>query len=154
MEPTMALKPLAFALTAVMAMAAQAGGNSNGNGHCNHQGASQDQLPPSTAGAGATVLDEQDNDGRVMIDQEDGGWDHRGGYGGGHYAGRISDTGTFELVGNNTPQVLTLDGWKNAILNRAAVNNVSGNGEANVSTGVDDQPSHSMAIAASCKACM
>ncbi len=39
MKPTMALKPLVFALAAVMAMAAQAGGNDNnghGNGHGNH----------------------------------------------------------------------------------------------------------------------
>lgn len=51
MKPTMALKPLVFALAAVMAMAAQAGGQGNGNGHGNghddhNQGPDLNTLPP------------------------------------------------------------------------------------------------------------
>ena len=73
MKPTMALKPLVFALAAVMAMAAQAGGNGNGhgNGHGNHgpQGPTLDQLLSISAGAGATVLDEQNSDGNVVTNQ-------------------------------------------------------------------------------------
>lgn len=74
MKPTMALKPLVFALAAVMAMAAQAGGNGNGNGngHGNDhgpKGPTLDQLLSITAGAGATVLDEQNSDGNKVTNQ-------------------------------------------------------------------------------------
>ncbi|MBJ2347469.1 MULTISPECIES: heme utilization protein [Pseudomonas] len=74
MKPTMALKPLVFALAAVMAMAAQAGGNDNnghGNGHGNHgpKGPTLEQLLSISAGAGATVLDEQNSDGNVVTNQ-------------------------------------------------------------------------------------
>lgn len=75
MKPTMALKPLVFALAAVMAMAAQADGNGrgngHGNGHGNHgpQGPSFEQLLSITAGASATVMDEQNSDGNVVTNQ-------------------------------------------------------------------------------------
>ncbi|MDB6445633.1 MULTISPECIES: heme utilization protein [Pseudomonas] len=75
MKPAMALKPLVFALAAVMAMAAQAGGNGNGNGngngHGHHgpQGPTLDQLLSINAGAGATVMDEQNSDGNVVTNQ-------------------------------------------------------------------------------------
>ncbi|MBC3372579.1 heme utilization protein [Pseudomonas sp. SWRI92] len=73
MKPTMALKPLVFALAAVMAMAAQAGGNGNGhgNGHGNQgpKGPTLEQLLSISAGAGATVLDEQNSDGNVVTNQ-------------------------------------------------------------------------------------
>ncbi|CAH0132045.1 heme utilization protein [Pseudomonas brassicacearum] len=75
MKPTMALKPLVFALAAVMTMAAQAGGNDNNNGHGNghghghQQGPTLDQLLSINAGAGATVLDEQNSDGNVVTNQ-------------------------------------------------------------------------------------
>ncbi|MFJ2535934.1 MULTISPECIES: heme utilization protein [unclassified Pseudomonas] len=75
MKPTMALKPLVFALAAVMAMAAQAGGNDHGNngGH-GHQppppkGPTLEQLLQITAGAGAAVLDTQNSDGNVVKNQ-------------------------------------------------------------------------------------
>jgi len=75
MKPTMALKPLVFALAAVMAMAAQAGGNDrgngHGNGHDNHgpKGPTLEQLLQIGAGAGAAVLDEQNSDGNVVKNQ-------------------------------------------------------------------------------------
>jgi hypothetical protein len=77
MKPTMALKPLVFALAAVMAIAAQAGGrdddhgNGHGNGHGNNQpkGPTLEQLLQITAGAGAAVLDEQESDGNVVKNQ-------------------------------------------------------------------------------------
>jgi hypothetical protein len=71
----MALKPLVFALAAVMAMAAQADGNGRGNGHGNGhgnqgpRGPSLEQLLSISAGAGATVLDEQNSDGNVVTNQ-------------------------------------------------------------------------------------
>lgn len=75
MKPTMALKPLVFALAAVMAMAAQADGNGRGNGHGNGhgnqgpRGPSFEQLLSITAGAGAAVLDVQNSDGNVVTNQ-------------------------------------------------------------------------------------
>lgn len=73
MKPTMALKPLVFALAAVMAMAAQADGNRNGhgNGHGNHgpQGPTLDQMLSISAGAGAAVLDVQESDGNSVTNQ-------------------------------------------------------------------------------------
>ncbi len=77
MKPTMALKPLVFALAAVMAMAAQAGGrgdndghgNGHGNGHGQPQGPNLEQLLQITAGAGAAVLDAQNSDGNVVKNQ-------------------------------------------------------------------------------------
>lgn len=77
MKPTMALKPLVFALAAVMAMTAQAGGSNNSddgndNDHCHHS----DQPDPTTmlleqlqvsAGSSATVIDSQyDNDYAIL----------------------------------------------------------------------------------------
>lgn len=73
MKPTMALKPLVFALAAVMAMAAQADGrgNGHGNGHGNQgpKGPTLEQLLSISAGAGATVLDVQNSDGNVVTNQ-------------------------------------------------------------------------------------
>ncbi|WP_434650946.1 heme utilization protein [Pseudomonas sp. D1-2] len=71
MKPTMALKPLVFALAAVMAMAAQADGNGHGNGHGNHgpKGPTLEQLLSISAGAGATVLDVQNSDGNEVTNQ-------------------------------------------------------------------------------------
>ncbi len=73
MKPTMALKPLVFALAAVMAMAAQAAGNNNGhhghgNGHGN-QGPDLNTLLQITAGAGAAVIDVQDSNSNVVKNQ-------------------------------------------------------------------------------------
>jgi hypothetical protein len=174
MKPEMALKPLVFALAAVMAMAAQAGedGNGNGNGNGNHgpQGP-LDQLLSIGAGAGATVLDEQNSDGYVVTNQAmrntaeatdslNGSNGSMGGYGGGHDDDRfkLSAAGTFELAGSNTQQVLTRDGWKTPVYNNATITNAtngfSGNSGANVSTGVGNQQSNSSSIAAGCKACM
>jgi len=76
MKPTMALKPLVFALAAVMAIAAQAGGRDDdrghGNGHGNNhgpKGPTLEQLLQITAGAGAAVLDAQNSDGNVVKNQ-------------------------------------------------------------------------------------
>ncbi|MGE8399650.1 MAG: hypothetical protein ACN6NZ_06895, partial [Burkholderiales bacterium] len=76
MKPTMALKPLVFALAAVMAMAAQAGGNNNGHngghgtGHGDHdQGPDLSTLLQITAGAGAAVIDVQNSNTNVVKNQ-------------------------------------------------------------------------------------
>jgi hypothetical protein len=71
----MALKPLVFALAAVMAMAAQAGGNDHGNngGHGHNppppQGPTLEELLQIGAGAGAAVLDVQNSQGNVVGNQ-------------------------------------------------------------------------------------
>ncbi|MEB0046758.1 MULTISPECIES: heme utilization protein [unclassified Pseudomonas] len=72
MKPTMALKPLVFALAAVMAMAAQAGGGNEGGEHGHgHQpkGPTLEQLLQIGAGASATVLDAQKSDTNVVTNQ-------------------------------------------------------------------------------------
>ena len=75
MKPTMALKPLVFALAAVMAMAAQAGGNDHGNngGHGHNppppKGPTLEELLQIGAGAGAAVLDVQNNGGNTVLNQ-------------------------------------------------------------------------------------
>ncbi|KJZ33509.1 MULTISPECIES: hypothetical protein [Pseudomonas] len=79
MKPTMALKPLVFALAAVMAIAAQAGGrdddhghgNGHGNGHNNHQPKHPtfEEMLSISAGAGATVMDQQDSSDNGVLNQ-------------------------------------------------------------------------------------
>lgn len=68
MKPTTALKPLVFALAAVMAMAAQADG---GKRHhpSKPQGPTLDQILSITAGAGAAVLDQQDSSDNSVLNQ-------------------------------------------------------------------------------------
>jgi hypothetical protein len=75
MKSAMALKPLVFALAAVMAMAAQAGGNDHGNngGH-GHQppppkGPTLEELLQIGAGAGAAVIDTQYSGGNIVGNQ-------------------------------------------------------------------------------------
>lgn len=170
MKPEMALKPLVLALAAVMAMAAQAGEDGNGNGAHGPQGP-LDQLLSISAGAGATVLDEQNSDGSAVNNQAtrntaeatdslNGSNGNMGGYGGGHDDGgfKLSAASSSELAGSDTQQVLTRDGWKNAVHSNATITNAtygfSGNGGANVSAGVGNQQNNSSSIAASCKACM
>ena len=71
MKPTMALKPLVFALAAVMAMAAQAGGD-DGHGHRHHdhnKGPDLATLLQITAGANASVNDTQDSHGNVVTNE-------------------------------------------------------------------------------------
>ncbi len=68
MKPKMALKPLVFALAAVMAVAAQAGGRDDhggGRGHHNDHDNTQSLLLSLliNAGAAATVIDTQTNSG-------------------------------------------------------------------------------------------
>lgn len=63
MKPTMALKPLVFALAAVMAMAAQAGGGNQGGDHGHRP------PPQIVAGASASAIDAQDSDGNVVNNQ-------------------------------------------------------------------------------------
>lgn len=64
MKPTMALKPLVFALAAVMAMAAQAGGGGEQGGH-------NPPPPPAqiSAGASASAIDAQNSDSNVVNNQ-------------------------------------------------------------------------------------
>lgn len=79
MNPTTALKPLAFALAAVMAFAAQAGGledheqgNGQSNGHGdNHQpkGPTLEQILQITAGAGAAVMDSQESSDSTVVNR-------------------------------------------------------------------------------------
>ena len=75
MKTTMALKPLVFALAAVMAMAAQAGGNDHGNngGHGHNppppKGPTLEELLQIGAGAGAAVLDVQNNADNTVLNQ-------------------------------------------------------------------------------------
>ena len=68
MKPTTALKPLVFALAAVMAMAAQADG---GKRHhpTKPQGPTLDQILSITAGAGAAILDVQDSSDNSVLNQ-------------------------------------------------------------------------------------
>lgn len=75
MNPTTALRPLAFALAAVMAFAAQAGGlddHDQGNGHGNNhqpEGPTLEQILQITAGAGAAVMDSQDSTDNTVLNQ-------------------------------------------------------------------------------------
>lgn len=69
MKSTMALKPLVFALAAVMAMAAQAGGgNEGGHGHNPPppKGPTLEQLLQIGAGASAVSVDTQNSDTNVV----------------------------------------------------------------------------------------
>jgi len=70
----------------------------------------------------------------------------------------FTESGTVELSGVATYQVLTPTGWANPVTNNAtmsnSLNNVSGNVGANVSAGIGNQQSNSLSIAAGCKACM
>lgn len=70
MKPTMALKPLVFALAAVMAVAAQAGERQHGG----HNGGHDNDPSPLlalliNAGAGATVIDTQGSGGNGVLNQ-------------------------------------------------------------------------------------
>lgn len=70
MKPTMALKPLVFALAAVMAVAAQAGERPHGG----HNGGHDNDPSPLlalliNAGAGATVIDTQGSGGNGVLNQ-------------------------------------------------------------------------------------
>jgi hypothetical protein len=81
MKPTMALKPLVFALAAVMAFAAQAGNDDNHGGHNGGHNGGHDSGPQQpqgpdlnallqiTAGSGAAVLDVQNSEGNVVKNQ-------------------------------------------------------------------------------------
>src|SRR5471032_1978259 len=65
MKPTMALKPLVFALAAVMAMAAQAGGGNQGGDHGHYP----PPPPQIVAGASASAIDAQNSDSNVVNNQ-------------------------------------------------------------------------------------
>lgn len=73
MKPTMALKPLVFALAAVMAVAAQAGERGHGGHNGGHNGHDNDPSPLLSllinAGAGATVIDTQSNGGNGVLNE-------------------------------------------------------------------------------------
>ncbi|MNH90699.1 hypothetical protein D3C73_432430 [compost metagenome] len=65
--------------------------------------------------------------------------------------------GVLGLSGITTQQVMTPEGWRPPVTNNASItssmNNFSGNGGANVSSGVGNQQSNSLSIAAGCKLC-
>ena len=65
--------------------------------------------------------------------------------------------GVLGLSGVTTQQVMTPEGWRPPVTNNASItgsmNNFSGNGGANVSSGVGNQQSNSLSIAAGCKSC-
>ena len=70
MKPVMALKPLVFAIAALMAVAAQAGGGGNGNGGGNNN--NNDQLLTQlqlSAGAAAMVQDGQTSANNKALNQ-------------------------------------------------------------------------------------
>jgi len=96
----------------------------------------------------------------TIEDDNHGGWGNRGGGHGGNddQKAKFEAVGTFGLAGVTTQQVLTKDGWKTPVVNNAnmtnSMNNFSGNGGANVSSGVGNQQSNSLSIAAGCRACM
>lgn len=71
MKPTMALKPLVFALAAVMAMAAQANDNDHGHGHHHHgpKGPTWEQQLSIDSAASAYVGDTQDSSGNSVLNQ-------------------------------------------------------------------------------------
>ncbi|MGO4004008.1 MULTISPECIES: hypothetical protein [Pseudomonas] len=69
MKPTTALKPLVFALAAVMAIAAQADGGKRHHPQPKPQGPTLDQILSITAGAGAAVLDQQDSNNNSVLNQ-------------------------------------------------------------------------------------
>ena len=69
MKPTTALKPLVFALAAVMAIAAQADGGKRHHPPSKPQGPTLDQMLSITAGAGAFVLDQQDSSENSVLNQ-------------------------------------------------------------------------------------
>ncbi|MGH8374417.1 MAG: heme utilization protein [Pseudomonas sp.] len=66
--------------------------------------------------------------------------------------------GVLGLSGITTQQVMTPEGWRPPVTNNASItgsmNNFSGNGGANVSSGVGNQQNNSLSIAAGCKACL
>jgi hypothetical protein len=65
--------------------------------------------------------------------------------------------GVLGLSGITTQQVMTPEGWRPPVTNNASItgsmNSFSGNGGANVSSGVGNQQSNSLSIAAGCKSC-
>ncbi|MNL08110.1 hypothetical protein D3C87_1288160 [compost metagenome] len=115
--------------------------------------------------AAGTATTEGDNHGGG---NHGGGNNHnndRGGNNGGGNHGGNGDTtsdfvavGVFGLAGVTTQQVMTPNGWKNPVTNTAtmtnSMNGFSGNGGANVSSGVGNQQSNSLSIAAGCRACL
>lgn len=107
-------------------------------------------------------------EGVVLDDPQKGGHDGGHGYGndskGGDDHGKVdkdplyfSESGTVDLRGYATYQVLVPTGWKDPVTNNATIsgslNNASGNVGVNVAAGVGNQQSNSLSIAAGCKAC-
>jgi len=178
MKPTMALKPLVFALAAVMAMAAQADGrgNGHGNGHGQPQGPNLEQLLQITAGAGAAVLDAQNSDGNVVKNQgtlnnanasdslngSNGNMGANVAAGDGNQQDNAAALATADesfIFGNavaassatqvnNNNYVKNSSTFNNATLNNAG-NNGSGNIGINVSSGNFNQQKNNLAIAVS-----
>lgn len=178
MKPTMALKPLVFALAAVMAIAAQAGGrddHGHGNGH-GPKGPTLEQLLQITAGAGAAVLDEQNSDGNVVKNQgtlnnanasdslnnSNGNMGANVAAGDGNQQDNAAALATADesfIFGNavaassatqvnNNNYVKNSSTFNNATLNNAG-NNGSGNIGVNVTAGNFNQQKNNLAIAVS-----
>ncbi|UVJ45883.1 heme utilization protein [Pseudomonas sp. LS1212] len=69
----------------------------------------------------------------------------------------FTESGTFELSGVASKEVLVKTGWINPVVNRAtlsgSLNGASGNVGANVAAGAGNQQSNSLSIASGCNAC-
>lgn len=107
----------------------------------------------------------------VVLDDPEKGHGGHGGHGGpsmdsrgGDDHGKVdkdplyfTESGTVDLRGYATYQVLVPTGWKDPVTNNATIsgslNNASGNVGVNVAAGVGNQQSNSLSIAAGCKAC-
>lgn len=178
MKPTMALKPLVFALAAIMAMAAQAGGN-NDHGHGGHhgnQGPDLNTLLQITAGAGAAVTDVQESDTNVVKNQgtnnnakiesslngSNGNMGANAAAGDGNQQDNAAALATADenfIFGsaiavssatqvNNNNYVKNSSTQNNAVLNNSG-NNGSGNIGMNVTSGDFNQQKNNLAIAVS-----
>ncbi|UMZ09212.1 heme utilization protein [Pseudomonas sp. MPFS] len=178
MKPTMALKPLVFALAAIMAMAAQAGGNNNHGhgGHHGNQGPDLNTLLQITAGAGAAVTDVQESDTNVVKNQgtnnnakiesslngSNGNMGANAAAGDGNQQDNAAALATADerfIFGsaiavssatqvNNNNYVKNSSTQNNAVLNNSG-NNGSGNIGMNVTSGDFNQQKNNLAIAVS-----
>ncbi len=144
MKPTMALKPLVFALAAVMAVAAHAADDRNQGGHGDpHHGGHQQQPDPMvqiqlTAGSAAVVQDAQSSTGNAVINQgtrngaaiENSAGNSNGNLGVNVAAGDANQQ-------DNAAAIATADEsfiFGSAYASSAATQNNSGNAVANYST--------------------
>lgn len=164
MKPTMALKPLVFALTALMAIAAQASGGHGG-------GSTPPPTTPVTTSATATSNDGQSNHGNVVLNEKtknnasaNDSYDHTTGIANGNVLSGDNNQGKNDVVVQsadadfvfatvNTAQsntgnfVLNSGTHNNASLNQSG-NNASGIIQLNAAAGTSNQGSNSTVVQA------